>query len=464
MTGWVLFALFCQPQFLLLGPLYRWLLLRIPTPGLSPAVQLLRVFGLTVLYGATEAVVPKLFTDTLGHGLIAANNVRQVADIGGTPLLTFLVVVGNFGFAQLWEHRREWRRFLAPVLLAAGLLLLAWGYGFWRRRDIERLMATSATWVTAAMVQGNIGSPQKYAAEHGRTGVAEAILRTYLDLSTEALRKEPKADFVVWPETAYPARFRSPRSSFDLRLERRVEAFVFGQQTPLVYGAYTWDGHKEYNSLLVLLPPGLRGEEPPLPDVQAYSKHRLLAFGEYLPGAETFPSLAKLVPTVGHLGAGPGSAVLTLATHNPQAPRIRLVPLICYEALFPDYVLEVLPKEPQLLLTIANDSWFGDMLEPQQHLELSSFRTIETRLPLLRVTNTGVTALVSPTGDILETMPARQAVARTVRVPLTKAPRTFFAGVGHWFGKLQVLLALVSVLGLLRVVKKGRLRSESVTP
>ena len=95
-------------------------------------------------------------------------------------------------------------------------------------------------------------------------------------------------------------------------------------------------------------------------------------------------------------GRGVGPEVLELPVASPQVSKIRASPVICYEALFANYVIAAARKGSQLIMNVTNDSWFGSWGEPQLHLSLSRFRTIETRVPMLRGTNTGISALVLP--------------------------------------------------------------------
>ena len=75
--------------------------------------------------------------------------------------------------------------------------------------------------------------------------------------------------------------------------------------------------------------------------------------------------------------------------------------LICYEGILPEAARMYKNATAELLVNITNDAWFGTTSAPYQHLSMSIFRAVETRLYLVRAANTGISAIVDPTGKIL---------------------------------------------------------------
>ena len=414
----LLFGLIGQPQFLAMGPGIWFLRERFPESTRHGWRGAFFLLGLTLFYAGVDWFLPKIFTDTLGHSLFSARHLRQAADLGGAHLLTTLIFASNYALFTLLERiRNRGEPSFWPALNAAlpqlGLVLLlcasAWSYGSVRLKVLEKALAKPLGYLQAGVIQGNIGDIEKIAAERGLHDAAESVIGTMLDLSDRALAMSPRPDILIWPETSYPSTFRTPQTADELGRDLQVERFVAERKIPLLFGGYDHDGRKDFNSFFVLtpptaLPPALtkasmtRGDEN---HIQVYHKNMLLMFGEYIPGASYIRWLRETFPQVGNFGRGPGPSILTVhpargAGSSGSLPEVLASPVICYEALFPNYIIEAARKGSQMILNITNDSWFGPWGEPQLHLALVTFRSIESRLPQLRSTNTGISALILP--------------------------------------------------------------------
>jgi apolipoprotein N-acyltransferase len=505
--GLLLFSLICQPQFPLFAPL--WLASRerssappgsrsFEPPHRSSSWALLgRVAVSSLAYAGLDRYLPKLFVDTLGHAFHAAPLLRQAADLGGAWLLTFVAFFVNQAFfLGLVSAFPGWvtaappgkngekapspgSRILAgpaPTLAAAALLVAATLlYGKLRSGWIERYFQTAekaqapAPAAELAVIQANIGDIDKLAAESGYREAADRIVEAYLALSREAVASEPRPHALVWPETSYPSAFRVPRSSAELLREQRIEAFARDNGIPIWFGGYDRRGGKDFNSLFFLAP-NL--------ELQTYHKSILLLFGEYIPGMESLPWLLEAFPQIGNFGRGAGPSVFSLPTTSPQAsaaattapPQPELwagaglpaQPLICYEALFPDFAIEGARKGAKLLLNVTNDSWFGPWGEPHTHLSLTVFRSIETRLPQLRATNTGISALILPSGEIAARTGLFEPGVLRARVRLHEPPWTLMKQWGDWFGLFSLVTGLLplALLALRQRVAGGSVRKK----
>jgi apolipoprotein N-acyltransferase len=147
-----------------------------------------------------------------------------------------------------------------------------------------------------------------------------------------------------------------------------------------------------------------------------YDKQFLLAFGEYLPFGDTFPILYKWSPNSGHFSPGKSLDGLDLEI-NGESHEVSV--LICYEDILPEFTNDVVRHaNPELLVNMTNDAWFGDTAEPWEHLALAQLRAVEHRRYLVRGTNSGVSAVVDPVGRVI----ARSGTFR---------PETIAAGI-HW--------------------------------
>jgi apolipoprotein N-acyltransferase len=181
---------------------------------------------------------------------------------------------------------------------------------------------------------------------------------------------------------------------------------------------------------------------------QVYDKNHLVIMGEYVPLAGIFPWLRKLVPPGGDLTAGESVGILELA-----GIKVKIAPLICFEDSVARVVRRAAQKLPHLLVNLTNDAWFGKSAGAKQHLENARFRAIETRLPLLRATNDGVTALISPRGVILsevwdpETQSYRLPGFLRGEIELIQPTASFYTRWGDW--SVWVSMGLV-LAGLIR--------------
>ena len=124
-----------------------------------------------------------------------------------------------------------------------------------------------------------------------------------------------------------------------------------------------------------------------------------------------------------------------------------MLPLICYEAIFPQDVAGA-PVRPDVLLQITNDAWFGELSGPFQHLAQARMRAVEQGLPMIRVANTGVSAMIDAGGRIVAEIPLGEAGWRDVALPEGGAP-TLYARTGDW-GALAGLLAIFALLAAMR--------------
>lgn len=170
-----------------------------------------------------------------------------------------------------------------------------------------------------------------------------------------------------------------------------------------------------------------------------YDKHRLVPFGEYVPLRWLFN--VNRVVQVQNIDFSPGTGTATLLTGQGVPP---YSPLICYETIFPGEVALTGVQRPQWLLNITNDAWFGISQGPFQHLEMARMRAIEEGLPLVRVANTGISAVIDPWGrSLVQTALDEQRVV-DIALPEPVAPPPF-ARYGHWVpGGLAVLCLLLA--------------------
>ncbi|MDW8348904.1 MAG: apolipoprotein N-acyltransferase [Verrucomicrobiae bacterium] len=232
--------------------------------------------------------------------------------------------------------------------------------------------------IRIAAVQANI--PQEVKATRDLT--AEEIFEKHVRLTHLALPLKP--DLILWPETS------TGYTLLDL-LYTRSQIFELAQQSDFLFGVLERHYPDKIYNTACLIPRGAKE----INAMQIYRKNHLVMFGEYTPLAEFFPFLRNLVPYSHDLTAGEEPNLLEAVQGS-----LRLAPLICFEDVVPSLVRRFAALKPQILVNLTNDGWFKDSPGALQHLANSVFRCIETGLPMIRSTNTGITAIVSPRGAI----------------------------------------------------------------
>lgn len=243
--------------------------------------------------------------------------------------------------------------------------------------------------VSVALVQGNIAQDQKWLPEN-----LFSTLRLY-----HAATEQSHARLVIWPETAIPA-FRQRVEKFFLQpLSQRLAL----QGRTLLSGIplLERDGeHSAYYNAIVMLGA----------DSGTYQKRHLVPMGEYLPFEALLRPLLEFIQI-------PFSSFSAGVEQQPPLKTGELViaPTVCYEIAYPHLAFSHLPQA-NLLVTVSNDGWFGDSLAPQQHLQIARMRALEFARPLLRATNTGITALIGADGEIVGQLPQSEQGVLEVEV------------------------------------------------
>jgi len=270
--GLLLFGLICQPQFWILSPIWSWLTRSDKSPEKSDLQRKLIGFSFAFLYAGVDWVLPKLFVDTLGHAFYRNEWIRQAAALGGPPLLTWIAVLWNALLAQ-WFNQTQLRfhegkphpfdasirafRFQIGIASTLCLLMLSYGQKQFLRYQTQSdpRSANAGKKVKVGVIQANIGDYEKVAAETGARGAADRILGSYFHHSESSLDDPTgKPDFLLWPETAYPTTFRSPRTPRERQRDSAITEFVESRDIPLLFGGYDRNEPMEYNSLFLLLP------------------------------------------------------------------------------------------------------------------------------------------------------------------------------------------------------------------
>jgi apolipoprotein N-acyltransferase len=272
-------------------------------------------------------------------------------------------------------ERRPWPR--RSVALTGALFAAAVAYGAVRTRQVDA-EAARAEKLKVGLVQVNVGGFENM---QGRGSVTERYRKATLELHAQGTQ------LVVWPEGALRA---------VVEVGANVGARLFpGVRQPLLFGATRLERDRTgeqlpYNSAFITDEAGVV--------TGSYDKSVLLVFGEYIPLGDTFPQVYRWLPMASHWGRGTSRAPLVLGDW-------RLGTYICYEDILPRFVRGIMAesggRRPDAMVNVTNDSWYGDTVQPMEHLALAAFRAVEHRRALVRSTNTGISAVVDPAGRIV---------------------------------------------------------------
>jgi apolipoprotein N-acyltransferase len=322
--------------------------------------------------------------DLPGEAWRAGSPPSQAASVVGAYGLSWITLLVASAPAILVQSAGR-RTKAATLAVAAAVLASLYAFGIGR---LQNAAPTPAGAPVMRLVQADIDQKVKWRPEN-----LDQIVSTYVRLSTQPARARPSV--VIWPEGALPAiidELVAPGSPYAARLR---DALTPGQTLLMGANRVEPDARGElryFNSLV-----GFRREDSGLRVTAVYDKHRLVPFGEFMPLGELASKVGfrSLVHMPDDFTAGPDPKPIT----PWGAPSAQV--LICYEALFPGFAREAAHRvglRPQWLLNVSNDAWFGVTSGPLQHLNIASYRAIEEGLPMIRVTPTGVTAVIDSYG------------------------------------------------------------------
>lgn len=362
-----------------------------------------RAFAFAAALAGMEALRGVIFTGfpwaLPGHVWIDTAIAQAAAFVGanGLTLLTLAVAALPVAFG------------LRGGLVAGTLLAVVYGGGVLRLAGPE----PAPPGLVFRLVQPNAEQHLKWDPEQ-----AERLYR----LQTDYTAAQPRPDLVIWPETALPYLY-SPGGSAAQGVAQAA------QGVPVALGVQRLEGEAAYNSVAVI---GAGGAELAL-----YDKAHLVPFGEYMPFGDRLFQWFGIRAFAAREGfgyaAGPGPRVLDLGRLG------KMLPMICYEAVFPAGA-QAAGQRPDWLLQVTNDAWFGTLTGPFQHAAQARLRAVEQGLPLVRVANTGVTQMIDARGRVSHALDFGVAGWLDAPLPAPLPPTPYSR-----FGEAPFLLLLVAL-------------------
>ena len=371
----------------------------------------------------------------------------QTADLAGVYAVSYIIICINTALARALVSQRAGeplRKQLTPIGIAAAIVAGALVYGAVRETHLARQSPQKQ--LRIACIQANIESEVKHNPSKDR-----AVLEKYHVLSSSAVRERP--DIIIWPETSIPGYYFEGGLNF-----RMVTNILRDVSLPVITGMarYSVDPatgtRRFYNCAGLIQANGFVSS--------IYDKRHLVIFGEYVPFEQYLPFLKKVTPIAGSFSAGRQSQPLYQTVNGEMYV---FGPLICFEDVFGYLSRDMARAGAEILVNLTNDGWFHSSPEPYQHAALSAFRAVETRLPLIRSTNSGITMVIDNTGRtiaVLEKGGKRTEIYGVLyaTVPVHAAGLSLYTRFGDWFLVLWSLTAIVIVLYEIVRIWRGRHR------
>lgn len=420
-----LYALIFNPQYFLLIILLK--LIRTHSPLLQSHYFKDGIFSLTlaILFTVMEYTIPQQFPVMLGQPWIIFSEYLGAAQFLGLPIFSFFSYLLAYELIRIKTIKRVSFFNLVSILL----------FIFLNPFLMSKPNDTGSLNFNVRLVQANISNFLKVESEKGGYASVGEVLKRYRELSVKPFTKNNKSlDLIVWPETAYPYPIRTNKKNIMSSVLPKVfKEIVFETNSSILIGGYDHfkdndDGtyfKTEYNAALLINPLGQL--------VETYHKHILIPFGETLPLGPFNKWASKKLPEMAFFEEGSKYSLFETEVG------VQFISSICYEILRPEFVRTYLNnsiKRPHLMINLTNDSWYGNTVEPEQHLFLARWRAIEFNLPILRSTNTGISTFIDQKGREIK----RLAYGKTGNLDLSlKLPKvvsekdsTFFQRFGFW--------------------------------
>lgn len=359
----------------------------------------------------------------LGYSQYTVLPVIQIAEVTGVYGVSFVIVAVNAALAGTLAL--TWRRAGVGVIAGGALVALVLGFGWQRLGEAMPLPEASV-----ALMQPSIEQPLKWDPAFQVT-----TLNIYLGLTRRAAGSRP--GLIVWPETASPTILRR-----DPELQRTLAQIADEGGSPILVGSIDVTDTpppRFRNSAFLVDRRGIAGR---------YDKIQLVPFGEYVPLSSVIGFVRGWAEFIADLEPGRSPTVF----QGPPAP---FGVVICYEGIFPELVRRFILGGAQFMVNMTNDAWFGRTSGPFQHLAMYPFRAVEHRVAIVRAANTGVSAFISPTGQVTRQLGLFSRAVLRDSIPLRRG-KTLYTRLGDWFAYACVATSALSLgLGFSRFSRRG---------
>lgn len=389
-----------------------------------------------ILWLAFEILRSNLFTgfpwNLIGYSWLFSINISQIANIFGIYGLSFFAII-IFLAPTLFFNKNTQKSDKIYAIILSFLVILSFFYGnFYIKKNDKNNISN----IELRLVQGNIKQEMKWQNDEKYNNFIK-----HIELTNS--KNIENIDAVIWSETAIPYIIDADNENFMNELKKALPK-KNNNYGNLISGALRADFIDEnkteisqaYNSIVLIDENGLKN---------FYDKSHLVPFGEYVPLQKYLPFITKI--TDGAVGFGEGDGPKEL-----QAKNFSFSPLVCYEIIFSNKTIAK-GSNPELIVNLTNDSWFGNSIGPYQHLASAQMRAIEYGTSVARVANSGITAFISPFGEIIDKIELNKTGILDVKL-IKKNEETLYRKFGNLLLAIIVFLVIIILTFSLKNVSK----------
>jgi len=388
----------------------------------------------------------------LASAIYSCNILIQIASITGIWGIIFMMVIPQTWFAVLVSDRENLQWYQIDIRIYLVLLTFQLCFGictsaYYSRKEPQRVVRIAAVQHSADSWKGGY---ETYKTNY-------QVLK---DASLESLASKP--DMILWSETAFvPSVSWHTEHPSNYLTSALVEDFVnFGKNLPVPLvtgnpeglvkdkdlppflndGSWNW---KTYNTVILFGNGEILG---------TYRKQHLVPFTEYFPYGKEFPRLYELLKKNDYKWWEQGTEQTVFSYDG-----VKFSTPICFEDIFGDLNARFVQNGADMLVNLTNDSWSGSVAAEMQHMTLAIFRAVENRRPLIRGTNSGITCLITPEGDVVEPMEPFAKGWRLYEVPIgQKEGLTFYTRHPDLFAKLDIIGTILYAIYACMCTKKRK--------
>ncbi len=386
---------------------------------------ILLIFAGSALWILLEYIRSILFSGfpwgSIGYSLATYPFLIQTADIWGVYGIGFFIVFVNISIGSFFDKNLEKNNVHLFMMVFSITVFAAFFiyYGLHKKS----LPFKKGFW--AAAIQGSIDQSIKW-----NPFFTKSTINIYKSLTKRAKKTYPDLKLVVWPETSMPFYFQEENL-----LRKDILSFSKKNEIYILFGSpsYTYgkDNKPKYlNSAYLISPKGqVLGK---------YDKQHLVPFGEYMPFGSLTEWARKFLPTAGDFI--PGTKSGPIGDDN-----ISIGVMICFESIFPYISRQEVLLGAELLTIITNDAWFGKTPAPWQHANMATFRAVETRRWIIRAANTGISRIISPSGQILTESDLFKPEIIGAKIERLKQKTIYVRFGPYWFLVINLLIVIIAL-------------------
>ncbi len=336
----------------------------------------------------------------------------QSVSLFGSLFVSGLIVMANAVFAQYLQNKKY-----LYIVIFFTIFIANFAYGY----NMINSFLSYSTNINISLIQANINTSEKWDKNY-----LNYVVRNYINLTTLAYENsEEGLDLVVWAETAIPIELTENEYLLEecQHLSKEIDADI-------LIGTFEEIDGNTYNAVLKISPDNS--------EIISNHKQRLVPFGEYIPFKDIlekcFPQLKNI--NLSSFDLTPAKTLETMSIDNYIVGN-----LICFDSIFPEIARNLVSDGANFLAVQTNDSWFNGSAALHQHLSQSVLRATENHRYTIRCANTGITAVISPTGEILSALQPLTEGYLNYSISLIKG-KTLYTQLGD-------IIALVSIFVLI---------------